>query len=281
MAICKECKKENLPEYTYCINCGTLLPEKEENIVISSSEIERKKKLLDDFYEHGYAPLGKKLITEEEFNSMTEAQKHSLTLISELTTEKEVLVAKNARLKAQNADLTKQNSDLNSKLSTIYSKGYAPSGMRLISDAEYNKLISTSPKTKNISSLPSWILWLVGVVFFGCLGWFYLSSNLTSSGLSDKALVDEKLSLPDDLAGYYMVKERDGKDGKGVAAKILQEEGQYSMSVYSSSITRKYFFAYNPETGILSSEELGNGKVEYVGKIDQIKISFEGWILVK
>lgn len=263
MNTCKHCGEKIVEGAFYCVHCGRLLDNVEERKVVPrseylsllkvSDELKLKKDLLKELRDQGYAPPGKKLITDEDYNSMAKALERSTALISEL----------------------------NSKLNTIYSKGYAPSGMRLISDAEFNKLISISPQTKNKSSLPSWILWLVGVVFVGCLGCFFLSSNFTSSGLSDKALVEEKLSLPDDLAGYYMVKERDGKDGKGVAAKILQEDGQYSMSVYSSSITRKYFFAYNPETGILSSEELGNGRVEYVGKINQIKISFEGWILVK
>lgn len=224
--VCKHCGWKNVGEgASYCVNCGKLLDGKEE----------------------------RKVITEKEYNSMTEALKHSSTLISELNAEKEELSARVSKLNVQIAEL-------NAKQNKLYVEGYAPSGKCLISN---------------------WAMWLVGVVFIGCLGWYSLSGNLTSSGFSDKVVEERKLSLPDDLTGNYMVKELNGKDGNNSIAKILQEEGQYSMSVYSSSITRKYFFAYNPETGILSSEELGNGKVEYVGKINQIKISFEGWILVK
>lgn len=249
MNTCGHCGGKIPEGASYCVYCGRLLDNVEEREVIPRSEyitlqkdreeLKQKAELLDEIRNHGYAPLGKKLIADEEFTSMTETLKQSKALISKLEA---------------------QNTELNAKLNKIKAEGHAPSGKCMISN---------------------WILWFVGVVFAGGLGWYFFSGNQILSGMSDKVVVGEKLSLPEDLSGYYMVKEREGKGGDGVTAKMVQEGGQYAMYVYSSSLTRKYIFAYNSETGALSSEELGEGKVEYVGKINQIKISFNGWILVK
>lgn len=263
MNICKHCGGKTPDGTFYCVYCGKLFDNVEKRDVIShseymslqkdSEELRQKIELLDDLRKHGYAPSSYKLILESDYGALTESRKLDSAKIDEL----------------------------NAKLSKIYAEGYAPLGMRLISETEYERLKSSSKKTSNSSSFPSWILWLVGVVVIGYLCWQFIGSGHNTYDSSDKDVVSEILSLPDNLAGYYMVKEQDGKDGNGVAAKVLQEDGQYSMSIYSSTITRKYFFAYNKETGTLSSEELGKGKVEYTGKINQIKISFSGWILVK
>lgn len=259
MNICKHCGGKTPDGAFYCVCCGKLLDNEEKRDVIPHSEyislqkdheeLKQKIELLDDLRKHGYAPSNYKLILESDYSALIEGRELDSAKIDEL----------------------------NAKLSKIYAEGYAPLGMRLISETEYDNL----KKTPKSSSFPSWILWLVGVVVAGYLCWQLMWSSPYTSGSSSKDVVSEILSLPDNLAGYYIVKEQEGKDGNGVAAKVLQEDGRYSMSIYSSTITRKYFFAYNKETGTLSSEELGEGKVEYTGKINQIKISFSGWVLVK
>lgn len=70
---CKECGaivKENT-DITYCPKCGTLLPDKTENVVISKRErdlLSTNYKVLGKIYKTGYAPVGKQLVERDEYN---------------------------------------------------------------------------------------------------------------------------------------------------------------------------------------------------------------------
>lgn len=245
MITCKKCGGHTPQGYSYCTICGTILDGMKEQKVIPLSDYNDLCRELE----------GKKSILDDlrkqgyapsGFKLMSESEYNSL--------------------------LNSQN-----QLSKILNDGYAPSGKRLIDESEYTNLIAAGTKKSSFFRL---FAFLFCIVLAGYLGWMYFASP-SSATSSNKEEMAEQLSLPDDLTGYYIVREKEGEKGEGIAAKVLHEEGQYSLSVYSSYITRKYFFAYNKETGKLSSEELGNGKVEYFGNIKQLKLSFEGWILVK
>lgn len=86
---------------------------------------------------------------------------------------------------------------------------------------------------------------------------------------------------PSELSGNYMARKIYGDDKLNATVKVYKEGSGYAMNVYSSNITRKHFFSYNPSTGEIVSEELGNGKAIIKELTKETKITFEGWELIK
>lgn len=250
MIICKKCGGQTPQGYSYCTICGTILDGMKEQKVIPLPDYND---LIRDRQE-----------LESKKSLLDDLRKHGYAPAGfKLMSDSEY----NSLLKGQD------------QLSIILNEGYAPSGKRLVDEIEYANLKALAQKKSH--SLRGLAMWGLCLIFACLLGWFLISPNVTNSNAIEGNVISGQLEFPDDLTGCYIVREQEGKDGEGIAAKILQEDGKYSMSIYSSSVTRKYFFTYNKKDGALSSEELGAGKVEYIGHINQLKVSFEGWTLIK
>ena len=87
--------------------------------------------------------------------------------------------------------------------------------------------------------------------------------------------------FPSNLSGNYIVRKMNGDNNSNASIKVYQEGSSYAMNVYSSNITRKYTFTYNPLTGEIVSDELGSGKARIKGITNETEITFEGWELLK
>lgn len=88
-------------------------------------------------------------------------------------------------------------------------------------------------------------------------------------------------TYPQDITGNYLVRTMNGSENVNATIKIYKIGSEYAMNVYSSSITKKFTFSYNPSSGVLLSKELGTGGVKIKELTNEIEITFKGWKLVK
>ena len=93
--------------------------------------------------------------------------------------------------------------------------------------------------------------------------------------------VVEQTDFPSNLSGNYIVRKLNGDNNSNASVKINQEGSGYAMNVYSSNITRKYTFTYNPSTGEILSDELGSGRARIKRNTNETEITFAGWELIK
>lgn len=115
---------------------------------------------------------------------------------------------------------------------------------------------------------------------------YFLLNSLFSKeeSLPQETTVERKVdttSYPQDITGNYLVRMMNGSENVNATIKIYNEGSEYAMNVYSSKITKKYSFSYNPSNGDIISKELGTGKVKIKELTNEIEITFEGWKLVK
>lgn len=129
--------------------------------------------------------------------------------------------------------------------------------------------------------------WVFGAAFLILLILLYTVLNSVFSKektLPKETTIERKVetaSYPQDITGNYFVRMINGSENVNATIKIYNEGSEYAMNVYSSNITKKYTFSYNPSNGEINSQELGRGKVRIKELTNEIEIKFEGWILVK
>lgn len=107
----------------------------------------------------------------------------------------------------------------------------------------------------------------------------------TTSRPNDIIVDTEKIAnietYPQDISGNYFARKMNFRDDVNATIKIYIEGSEYAMNVYSSVITKKYIFSYDPLSGEIISGDLGNGKVRIKELTNEIEITFEGWELIK
>jgi len=126
--------------------------------------------------------------------------------------------------------------------------------------------------------------WLVGIVIaIAAILLFVHLYPESSKDANSTEISTPKVSeiYPNELSGNYMARKIYGDDKLNATVKVYREGNGYAINVYSSNITRKHFFSYNPSTGEIVSEELGNGKAIIKELTNETKITFEGWELIK
>ena len=93
--------------------------------------------------------------------------------------------------------------------------------------------------------------------------------------------VDTTLAIPQDIAGLYFVTEQGGEKVKGVTARLEKvDDVAYTLTVYSDMPTVLYYLEYDSDRGIFTGDQLGEGRVEYLGQTNHLTIKFvTGWTL--
>ncbi len=91
----------------------------------------------------------------------------------------------------------------------------------------------------------------------------------------------DKEEYPQDISGYYTVRKISGTTNIKNSVEILNKQNGYELSVYSTGFTRRYHIYYNPSSGTITSNELGQGKARIIKTTNEIEITFEGWEIIK
>ncbi len=91
----------------------------------------------------------------------------------------------------------------------------------------------------------------------------------------------DKEKYPQDISGYYTVRKITGTTNNKNSVEILNIQNGYELNVYSTGFTRRYHIYYNPSSGIITSNELGEGKARIIRLTNEIEITFEGWEIIK
>jgi len=129
--------------------------------------------------------------------------------------------------------------------------------------------------------------WVIGAIVIILLILLYMLFHYVSSkekSLPKETTIEstaETVLYPQDITGNYFVRMMNGNENVNATIKIYNEGSEYAMNVYSSSITKKISFSYNPSNGEIISKELGTGEVKIKELTNEIEITFEGWKLVK
>jgi hypothetical protein len=129
--------------------------------------------------------------------------------------------------------------------------------------------------------------WVIGASILILLILLYMVLNSVFSkgkSLPEQTTVERTVdttSYPQDITGNFFVRMMNGSENANATIKIYNEGSEYAMNVYSSKITKKYTFSYNPSNGEIYSQELGRGEVRIKELTNEIEITFEGWKLVK
>ena len=244
---CPKCNATNHEESAiYCHICGTQL---RETCVLQIGKDEyyqlcQSKTRLEVLLQKGYAPNGHQLVNDNEYN-----------------------VLKNSK----------------ARLDGILSQGYAPNGKVIIDNTEYNSL-KNRHHGEGGSGLLKWLLVCALAIIVILL--FLMSKNTTSNVDSKQEVivpetVVEHTDFPSNLSGNYIARKLNGDNNSNASVKVYQEGRGYAMNVYSSNITRKYTFTYNPSTGEILSDELGSGRARIKGITNETEITFAEWELLK
>ncbi len=134
-------------------------------------------------------------------------------------------------------------------------------------------------------SIKKWVIGAVILILLLILLYMLFNSIFSKEKTLPKETTVERIvnitSYPQDITGNYFVRMMNGSENVNATIKIYNEGSEYAMNIYSSNITKKYSFSYNPSNGEIISEELGTGKVRLKELTNEIEISFEGWKLVK
>lgn len=93
--------------------------------------------------------------------------------------------------------------------------------------------------------------------------------------------VTQQSNFPE-IEGTYYLRKANSKEGQ--AAEIIpnpNEQKQYFLYLYSEYTTPQFDISYDQNTGIISSDELGEGKVIINNESNTIIIQFREWTLSK
>lgn len=170
----------------------------------------------------------------------------------------------------------------NARLEELLQRGYAPNGKIIIDNAEYNRLKSRPPGEGG-----NRLKWFLAAALAIIVILLVVVTRNTINNVDSKQevivpeTVIEHTDFPSNLSGNYIVRKLNGDNNSNASVKVYQEGRGYAMNVYSSNITRKYTFTYNPSTGEIASEELGSGRARIKGITNEIEITFAGWELLK
>ena len=243
---CPKCNAINHEEGAiFCHMCGTQL--RDPGVFqIGKDEYNhlcQSNARLKDLLQKGYAPQGSRLVSDTEYKTLNDSKR---------------------------------------SLDTILHQGYAPNGKILIGKTEY-ELLNKKPY-KNSGDSTRWLI-IVLVSVIAVLLFLVIKNTISKENLSTDELATEtrveQTEFPNNLSGNYIVRKMKGNNNSNASVKVYQEGSGYAMNVYSSSITKKYIFTYNPSTGEILSEELGSGKARIKGITNEIEITFTGWELLK
>ena len=133
-------------------------------------------------------------------------------------------------------------------------------------------------------SITKWVIGAIVIILLILLYMLFHSVSSKEKPLPKETTIErtaETVSYPQDLTGNYFVRMMNGSENVNATIKIYNEGSDYAMNVYSSRITKKYSFSYNPSNGEIISQELGRGEVRIKKITNEIEITFEGWKLVK
>ena len=244
---CPNCNSTNHEEGAiFCHICGTQLRDSRV-LQIGKDEYNQlceSKKRLEALLQNGYAPNGRQLVNDHEYNVLKDSK---------------------------------------ARLDGILRQGYAPTGKVIIDNTEYNSLKNRHHGEGGIGLL-KWLLASAFAIIVILL--FVVTRNTTNNVDSKQELivpetVVKHTDFPSNLSGNYIVRKLNGDNNSNASVKVYEEGGSYAMNVYSSNITRKYTFTYNPSTGEIASDELGSGRARIKGITNEIEITFAGWELLK
>ena len=243
---CPKCNATDHEEGAFfCHICGTQLREKDV-VTVSKDEYSRlcqSNTRLKELLQKGHAPQGSHLVTETEYKTLNDSKR---------------------------------------SLDTILRQGYAPNGKILIGKAEYEALNKKPYKDGGNST--RWLMVamvaVIAVLLFIVVRNTISNDNSSTDEPATETIV-EQTEFPNNLSGNYIVRKMKGNSSSNASVKVYQEGSGYAMNVYSSTITRKYTFTYNPSTGEILSDELGSGKARIKGITNETEITFAGWELLK
>ena len=244
-----KCQKCNATDHEdgafFCHICGTQLREKDV-VTVSKDEYGRLRQSdtrLKELLQKGHAPQGSHLVTETEYKNLNDSKR---------------------------------------SLDAILRQGYAPNGKILIGIAEYEALNKKPYKDSGNST--RWLIIasvaVIAVLLFLVIRNTIPKDNSSTNGFATETRV-EQTEFPNNLSGNYIVRKMKGNNNSNASVKVYQEGSGYAMNVFSSTITQKYTFTYNPSTGEILSDELGSGKARIKGITNETEITFAGWELLK
>ncbi len=243
---CSKCNATDHEEGAlFCHVCGTQL---RENDVVSVRKDEynhlcQSNARLKDLLQKGYAPQGSRLVSDTEYKTLNDSKR---------------------------------------SLDTILHQGYAPNGKILIGKTEY-EVLNKKPY-KNSGNSTRWLI-IASVAVIAVLLFLVIRNTISNDHSSTDEFATEtrveQTEFPNNLSGNYIVRKMKGNNNSNASVKVYQEGSGYAMNVYSSTITKKYTFTYNPSIGEILSEELGSGKARIKGITNEIEITFTGWELLK
>ena len=152
---------------------------------------------------------------------------------------------------------------------------------------KYGTANNRQGKSREYEVKGSIMKWIIGAVILILLILLYMLFNSAFSkeeSLPEETTAERAVdttSYHQDITGNYFVRMMNGSENVNATIKIYNEGSEYAMNVYSSNITKKYSFSYDPSNGDIISKELGTGKVIIKELTNEIEITFEGWKLVK
>jgi hypothetical protein len=137
------------------------------------------------------------------------------------------------------------------------------------------------PPIKRDMSMWKYLIGFSAIIAATTLGLMFNSMSTKES--NDKELPQKQVmtDYPKELSGNYFARKIDGVTNANATIKIYREGDGYGLNVYSSNITRKYIFTYNPSTGEIVSDELGSGNARIKELTNETEITFTGWELLK
>ncbi len=140
---------------------------------------------------------------------------------------------------------------------------------------------TVEPPIKLNISLGKYLIGLATIIAAIALGLMINSISTKESNANELSQKQVMTDYPQELSGNYFARKIDGETNAKAVIKIYRESEGYSLNVYSSTITRKYTFTYNPSTGEIVSDELGRGSARIKELTNETEITFTGWELLK
>ncbi len=137
------------------------------------------------------------------------------------------------------------------------------------------------PPIKQGVSMGKYLIVLAAIIAAIALG--LMINSISTKESNNKELPQKQVvtDYPKELSGNYFARKIDGVANANATIKIYREGDGYGLNIYSSTITRKYTFTYNPSTGEIVSDELGSGKARTKELTNETEITFTGWELLK
>jgi predicted small secreted protein len=161
----------------------------------------------------------------------------------------------------------------------------SPKEEEVIPDSEYEiekpKDEIVRPSIKHGTGKAKYFIGLA--VIIAAIALVLMINNMSTKESVENELPHEREMkvYPQELSGNYFARKIDGVANANATIKIYREGDGYGMNVYSSNITKKYIFIYNPSTGEIISDELGSGKARIKELTNETEITFTGWELLK